>query len=641
MTEPLRLEDIEPYLKQQERKELLKFLTCGSVDDGKSTLIGRLLHDSAALYEDQLDALKRDSKVSGTQGDEIDLALLVDGLQAEREQGITIDVAYRYFSSPKRKFIIADTPGHEQYTRNMATGASNCDVAVILIDARYGVLPQTRRHSFIVSLLGIRHVIVAINKMDLRDYSETVFDAIAADYRAFASRLAIDEMHFVPISALKGDNIVRASEHMPWYQGARLMHLLETIRIGDHNHTDFRFPVQRVNRPDLDFRGYSGTLASGVVRPGDQIMVLPSRRMSTVKSIVSFEGDLKEAFAPQAVTLTLTDEVDISRGDMLVKPDNVPRCQDRFDAMLVWMSETPLQPGTTYVFKHTTQQVQGRVTAIRHRVDVNSLEEGPASELALNEIGRCDIALSTPIAFDAYANNRVTGAFIIIDRISNLTLGAGMIVPGSNSTASPDKWAEVPHGDLSTTLSRISPEQRRARLRQGPATVLLTGLAGVGKSTIAVAVERLLFEAGHMAIVLDGQSLRQGVSRDLGFSAEERSENVRRASEIAHMLNANGLLCIVAMLAPHRVARERAKQMIGDGRFLEVHVEAPIETCRARQPALYARADSGEFPSFPGVSSVFEAPMRPDLTINSETSDVIASAEAIVTLLRERGFLDA
>ena len=634
------ISDIDAYLKQQERKELLKFLTCGSVDDGKSTLIGRLLHDSTALYEDQLDALKRDSKVSGTQGDEIDLALLVDGLQAEREQGITIDVAYRYFSSPKRKFIIADTPGHEQYTRNMATGASNCDVAVILIDARYGVLPQTRRHSFIVSLLGIRHVIVAINKMDLREYSEEVFDTIAAEYRAFASRLEIDDLHFVPISALKGDNIVKPSQRMPWYKGAMLMHLLETIHIGDRNMVDFRFPVQRVNRPDLDFRGYSGTIASGTVRKGDPILVLPSRRTSVVKSIVTFDGELEEAFSPQAVTLTLNDEVDISRGDMLVKPDNVPRCQDRFDAMIVWMSETPMQPGTTYVFKHTSQQVQGRVAGIRHRVDVNTLEEGPGENLGLNEIGRCDVALSAPIAFDPYGRNRATGAFIIIDRITNLTLGAGMIVSGA-TRQSPDKWTEAPHGEFSSPASRITPEQRRARLRQQPATILLTGLAGVGKSTIAVALERLLFEQGHMGVVLDGQTLRQGISRDLGFSAEERSENMRRAAEIARTLNDAGLLCIVAMLAPHRVARERAREMLGTDRFIEVHVQASLETCRKRQPELYARADSGEFASFPGVSSQFEAPTAPDLVLDSERNDVVASAEAILALLRQRGLLDA
>ena len=635
----IALDDIEPYLKQQERKELLKFLTCGSVDDGKSTLIGRLLHDSAALYEDQLDALKRDSKVSGTQGDDIDLALLVDGLQAEREQGITIDVAYRYFSTPKRKFIIADTPGHEQYTRNMATGASNCDVAVILIDARYGVLPQTRRHSFIVSLLGIRHVIVAINKMDLRDHSESVFDSIAADYRAFASRLEIDDIQFVPLSALKGDNVARGSDNMPWYKGAILLHLLETIHIGDRNLTDFRFPVQRVNRPDSDFRGYSGTIASGSIEQGDEILVLPSRRRSKVASIVTFDGELKEAFSPQAVTITLADEVDISRGDMLVKPDNVPRVQDRFDAVIVWMSETPLQPGTTYVFKHTSQQVQGRFTDIRFRTDVNTLEEGPAEQLALNEIGRCEVSLSAPIAFDPYGRNRGTGAFIIIDRLTNLTLGAGMITSGA-TRASPDKWVEAPHGDLSNTASRVTIDERRARLGQAPVTLLLTGLTGAGKSTIAVALERLLFDAGHLAVLLDGQTLRLGLSRDLGFSVEERSENMRRAAEMAHTLNNAGLICICAILAPHQLARHRGRDVIGAERFIEVHVQASLETCRARQPAMYARADSGELPHFPGVTSVFEAPEHADLTINTETSDPTGSAQAIYVLLQQRGLLD-
>ena len=640
MNEPIALDQIEPYLKQQERKELLKFLTCGSVDDGKSTLIGRLLHDSAALYEDQLDALKRDSKVSGTQGDDIDLALLVDGLQAEREQGITIDVAYRYFSTPKRKFIIADTPGHEQYTRNMATGASNCDVAVILIDARYGVLPQTRRHSFIVSLLGIRHIIVAINKMDLRDYSEAVFDSIASDYRAFASRLEIDDIQFVPLSALKGDNVARGSDRMPWYKGAILLHLLETIHLGERNHTDFRFPVQRVNRPDSDFRGYSGTIASGSIEQGDEVLVLPSRRRSKIASIVTFDGDLAEAFAPQAVTLTLADEIDISRGDMLVKPDNVPRVQDRFDAMVVWMAETPLQPGATYVFKHTSQQVQGRFTQIRFRTDVNTLEEGPAEQLALNEIGRCEVSLAAPVAFDPYGRNRGTGAFIVIDRITNLTLGAGMITSGA-TRASPDKWIEAPHGELTSTASRVTGEQRRARLRQAPATLLLTGLTGAGKSTIAVALERLLFDRGHLAVLLDGQTLRLGISRDLGFSVEERSENIRRAAEIAHTINNAGLICICAILAPHQLARQRARDVIGAEQFIEVHVQASLDTCRSRQPALYARADSGELPHFPGVTSVFEAPEHADLTIDTQTSDPTSSAETIIALLQRRGILDA
>jgi bifunctional enzyme CysN/CysC len=640
MATRIAAQDIEAYLEQQERKELLSFLTCGSVDDGKSTLIGRLLHDSQALYDDQLAALARDSKKVGTQGDEVDLALLVDGLQAEREQGITIDVAYRYFSTPKRKFIIADTPGHEQYTRNMATGASNCEVAVILIDARQGVLTQTRRHSFIVSLLGIRHVIVAVNKMDLVGYDRGTFERICDDYRAFASRLNVDDLHFIPLSALKGDNVVTASERMPWYQGATLVHVLETVHVaGDRNLVDFRFPVQRVNRPNSSFRGFSGTIASGVVRKGDAVVALPSRRQSRVASIVTMDGDLDEAFAPMAVTLTLADEIDISRGNLLAKTDNVPRVQDRFEAHLVWLADVPMHPGSVYLVRHGTAEVPGRFTSIRHRIDVNTLAEGPAETLALNEIARVEVSLASPVAFDPYARNRATGAFIVIDRLSNLTVGAGMIVSGA-TRATPDHWEELPRGELAPPAGRLTAEERRVRLRQRPATVFLTGLAGAGKSSIALAVERRLFESGHTVLVLDGQGLRLGISRDLGFSAEERSENVRRAAEIARLLNDAGHIVLCALLAPHRVARRRARQVVGEERYLEVHVDAPLATCRQRQPALYERAERGELPYFPGVNSVFEPPEAADLTLPTDSQDVEASADAVVELLRRRGHLE-
>jgi len=633
-------EDIEAYLEQHERKEILRFLTCGSVDDGKSTLIGRLLHDSKMLYEDQLEAVRRDSARVGTQGDAMDLALLVDGLQAEREQGITIDVAYRYFSTSKRKFIIADTPGHEQYTRNMVTGASTCDVAVILIDATNGVLTQTRRHSFIASLLGIKHVIVAVNKMDLVGYDEATFDGIVEDYSAFATRLAIEDLRFIPISALAGDNVVDASAHMPWYQGATLMHMLETIHIAsDRNFNDFRFPVQRVNRPDSTFRGYSGTIESGVIEPGAEIMVLPSRRTTKVERIVTMDGDLEQGFAPMAVTLTLADELDISRGDMLVTTDNIPRCQDRFEATLVWMSDEPMIPGKQYLIKHATHQVYGRVSRINHRIDVNTLEESEASALALNEIAQCEFSLAEPIAFDPYVRNRATGSFIVIDRISNITVGAGMITT-ARTRETRDHWDEQPRGALESPLSLISAEERSRRYRQRPATVLITGMAGSGKTSISRAVERRLFDAGHLAVVLDGQELRSSLSRDLGFSAEDRSENVRRAAETAALLNDQGAIALLALLAPHSSARERAREAVGAERFIEVYLSCPLEVCRARyQGDVYRAAERGELPNVPGVTSEFEIPADADLILETDHQDIDACAEAVVATLAARGFI--
>ncbi len=443
--------DIDAYLAQHERKELLRFLTCGSVDDGKSTLIGRLLYDSKMIYEDQLAAVQRDSKIHGTTGDDFDPALLTDGLKAEREQGITIDVAYRYFSTAKRKFIIADTPGHEQYTRNMATGASTCDLAIILIDARNGVVEQTKRHSFITSLLGIKHVLVAINKMDLVGYRQDVFDRIHDDYTSFAARMSAEDVHFVPISALKGDNVVDPSSAMPWYDGSTLMHLLENVHIAsDRNLIDFRFPVQLVNRPHLNFRGFCGTVASGVVRKGDEVMALPSQKKSRVKSIVTFDGELEEAFASQAVTLTLEDEIDVSRGDMIVHPGNVPRIEQKFDAMLVWMAEAPMVPGKQYLFKHANKTVSGTISTLRYQVDVNTLRSKDAPTLRLNEIGRCQISLSQPIAFDGYRRNRNTGALILIDRMTNGTIGGGMILDRTTSDRD-DHWHDKP----SRALARV------------------------------------------------------------------------------------------------------------------------------------------------------------------------------------------
>ncbi len=629
--------DILGYLEQHERKEILRFLTCGSVDDGKSTLIGRLLHDSKMIYEDQLEAVR--SKKPGDDR-EFDLALLVDGLQAEREQGITIDVAYRYFSTAKRKFIIADTPGHEQYTRNMATGASGCDVAVILIDARSGVLTQTRRHTFIAALLGIRHVIVAVNKMDLVGFQESVFDTIRDDYTQFTANLGIDDLQFIPISALRGDNVVEKSDAMPWYQGSTLMYLLENVQIAsDRNFNDFRFAVQRVNRPDSSFRGYSGTVQSGIVRPGDSIVVLPSGKAATVARIVTMDGDLDEAFPPLAVTLTLTSEIDISRGDVLVGAGAIPAVEDRYDAQLVWMSEEPLVPGKQYVIKHGTKQVFGRVSAIRHRVDINTLEHLPAPTFALNEIGRCEFTLSEPVPFDAYEDNRETGAFIVIDRINNRTIGAGMICQPSGAAAK-DHWDETPHGLFHQRRSPVTALEREQRLGQRPVTVLLTGLSKSGKTAIANAVERRLFDMGRLATVLDGQDFRLGMSRDLGFTASDRSENMRRAAEVAKVINDAGVICLTAFAVPLEQVRDRAKDVIGAQRFLEVYLTAPIAVLKSRdKEGMYAAAERGELPSFPGVTSEFEVPVAADLTLDTSVVGIDACAARVIELLQTRGVI--
>jgi bifunctional enzyme CysN/CysC len=634
--------DIDAYLAQHERKELLRFITCGSVDDGKSTLIGRLFYESKMIYEDQLAAIKKDSTRYGTTGGEVDLALFTDGLEDERQQGITIDVAYRYFSTDKRKFIIADTPGHEQYTRNMATGASTADLAIILVDARHGVLPQTKRHSFIVSLLGIRHVIVAVNKMDIVGYDEQVFERIKRDYIDFASRLELPDVHFMPISALKGDNVVSHSPAMPWYTGSPLMPFLEGVYIGsDRNMEDFRFPVQLVLRPNLDFRGFSGTIASGIVRRGDELMTLPSRKKSRVKRIVTFDGDLEEAFAPQSVTLTLEDEIDSSRGDMLVRPGNVPKVDRRFDAMVVWMSEEPLMPGRQYLFKQTTKLVPGAVAALRYRIDINTLHREPAPTLALNEIGRCGIALTAPIAFDAYRRNRSTGGFIMIDRLTNATVAAGMILDREREEGGVAHWDAEPAVDERVAAAgEVTADERAARFGQTPATVLFTGLPGSGKTSLARAVERRLFDAGHAVTVLDGQGMRLGISRDLGFSADERSENLRRSAEVARLFNDAGIICLAAFVAPDADVRERVAERIGTDRFLVVHVAAPVEVCRQRDSSgVYAKADAGEIADFPGVSAAYEPPAAPDLVVPSHEWPLQRGVEAVVALLEGRGVL--
>ncbi len=634
--------DIDAYLAQHEQKELLRFLTCGSVDDGKSTLIGRLFYDAKLIYEDTLKTLEQDSATHGTTGGGFDPALFTDGLKAEREQGITIDVAYRYFSTAKRKFIIADTPGHEQYTRNMATGASTCDLAVILVDARHGVVRQTKRHSFIVSLLGIKHVLVAINKMDLVDYSEDVYDKIRGDYKDFAARLDIPDLHFLPISALLGDNIVDPSKNMPWYRGTTMMSFLDSVYIGsDRNLEDFRFPVQYVNRPHLDFRGFCGTVASGIVRQGDEVMALPSRKKSRVKSIVTFDGDLQEAFAPQSVTLTLEDEIDVSRGDMIVRPGNVPRLEQKFDAMVVWMHDEQMVPGKTYIFKQAAKSVTGTISTMRYQVNVNTLHRQDAPTLKLNEIGRCSVSLSEPICFDGYNRNRTTGAFIIVDRISNATLAAGMILIRTTGDERHDHWDDAPQSEtLSTEVSAVTPDERAARFGQKSATVLLTGLTGSGKTTVAYALERRLFDLGRAATVLDGQNMRRGISRDLGFAADDRSENLRRSAEVAKLINDAGLICVGAFVAPSEEVRQKAADVVGRDRFLVVHLSAPVEVCRTRDTdGHYPQADSGELPNFPGVSSLYEQPVSPDLVLPTHELPVTECVDAILKLLEERDFL--
>ncbi len=635
--------DIDAYLKQHERKELMRFITCGSVDDGKSTLIGRLLYDSKMLYEDHIAQLETDSKKVGTTGGKFDPALVTDGLKAEREQGITIDVAYRYFSTEKRKFIIADTPGHEQYTRNMATGASTADLAIILMDARQGVLTQTRRHSFIVSLLGIRHVVVAVNKMDLVEFSEERFNQICDEYRAFAARLDLPDVHFIPISALNGDNVVDPSKHMPWYRGSSLMNFLETVYIGsDRNLRDFRFPVQLVNRPHLDFRGFCGTIASGIIRVGEEVMVLPSRQTSRVKEIVTFDGNLDEAFAPLSVTLTLEDEVDASRGDMIVRAGNLPRSADSFDAMVVWMNQDAMVPGKTYLFKHTTQTLPGTVETLAYRIDVNTLHRSPAPNLELNEIGRVRVSLNAPIYFDPYRNNRATGAFVIVDRLTNATVAAGMILDQEGDHTRRAVWDDDPAAASNGAVeaSQVSSEERRARFGQKAVTVLLTGLTGSGKTAIGRALERKLFDAGRAVAMIDGEAVRRGLSSDLGYSVEDRSENLRRSAHLAHTLNEAGMICISTFVAPGESVRQRVGTTIGPDRYLVIHVATPIEVCRQRDTkGQYAKADAGELKNFPGVTAIYEPPVSPDLVISAESDSIDACADKVIELLRSKQFI--
>ena len=634
---------IAKFLKDNERKDLLRFSTAGSIDDGKSTLIGRLLHDSKNVYEDTLAALRKASRDTSS-AEKIDLALLTDGLRAEREQGITIDVAYRYFSTPKRKYIIADTPGHEQYTRNMATGASTANLSLILIDARHGVLPQTRRHAFIASLLGVPHLVVVVNKMDLVSYDRAVFEAIREDFAAFAAKLQNVDIRFLPVSALRGDNVVARSKRMPWYGGESLLELLDGIYIGsDRNLVDFRFPVQYVIRPDLRFRGYAGAVASGVVRKGDEVLALPSMRTSRVKSIATYDGDLDEAFPPMSVCLTLEDEIDLSRGEMLVHRHNLPRSERRFEAMVVWMGDKPLDPSVPYFLKHTTRLTRARVDQVRYKVDVNTLHRKPAEALALNEIGRVVFTSSLPLFSDPYTKNRATGSFILIDPIANTTVGAGMIIdrePAAQLPARmPGSGAKAGRGaPAGRTPALVSAKERVARYGQKAATVWLTGLAGCGKTEIAYALEKKLFESGAKCVVLEGENVRHGLSRELDFSAEGLTEHLRRVAETARMLNDSGLIVLCAFVSPTASVRAQAAAIVGKSRFLEVHVDAPVAWCEERDTTgLYRKARRGEVRNLAGVDIPYDAPVRPALRVEPAKAGIEAAADEIAKKLASAG----
>ena len=585
-------------------KDLLRFLTCGSVDDGKSTLIGRLLYDTRLILEDQLAALRRDSQRHGTTGDDLDLALLVDGLEAEREQGITIDVAWRFFSTPRRSFIVADTPGHEQYTRNMATGASNCDAAVILIDARKGVLTQTRRHSYICSLLGIRHVIVAVNKIDLVEFSAQVFHHIAGDYFGFAGRLGFESVTPIPLSARHGDNVCVASGRLPWYEGPTLLEYLEGLEAaGTAGAAPLRFPVQWVNRPNADFRGYSGTVASGQVRRGERVVVASSGRESTVARIVTADGDLTTAAAGEAVTLVLADEVDVARGDVLAPADQRPEVVDQFAAHVLWMSEEPMLPGRSYLMRIGTRYVPARITTLKHKVDVNTLEHIAARTLALNEIGVCNLATAAPVAFDPYAENRATGAFILIDRFTNATAGAGMISFGLRRAT-----------NVHLQSLTVDKEARARRNGHRPAILWFTGLSGSGKSTIANLVEQELGVHGAHTYLLDGDNVRHGLNRDLGFTDADRVENIRRVGEVARLFLDAGLIVLCSFISPFRAERRMVRELVGEGEFIEVFVDTPLTECMRRDPkGLYARARAGQIKNFTGIDSPYEPPQAPEI----------------------------
>jgi bifunctional enzyme CysN/CysC len=625
-TDALIAEDIDAYLDLHQHKSLLRFITCGSVDDGKSTLIGRLLYDSKMIFEDQLAALEADSKRVGTQGQAIDFALLVDGLAAEREQGITIDVAYRFFATEKRKFIVADTPGHEQYTRNMVTGASTADLAVILIDARKGVLVQTRRHSYLCHLIGIRHVVLAVNKMDLIEYDQVTFDRIVAEYRAFAASIGIQDVTAIPLSGFKGDNITTApSPNTPWYRGPSLIEHLETVELEEEaaQAGAFRMPVQWVNRPNLDFRGFAGLITGGTVKPGDPVRVVPSGRTSTIARIVTMEGDQPEAVAGQSVTLTLADEIDCSRGDVIVAAEDPPESADQFEATIVWMSDDALIPGRAHWLKLATQTVSATIAQPKYVVNVNSLEHCAAKTLQLNAIGVAEVTTDRPITFEPYAKSRTLGGFILIDKLTNATVAAGMI-HFSLRRAQNVHWQAL----------EVSRAQHAAMKNQRPAVLWFTGLSGSGKSTIANLVEKRLHAAGKHTFLLDGDNVRHGLNKDLGFTEADRIENIRRVGEVAKLMTDAGLIVLTAFISPFRAEREMVRAMLGDGEFIEVFVDTPLEVAESRDvKGLYKKARAGELKNFTGIDSPYEAPEAAEIRIDTTQTTPEQAAELIVERL--------
>ena len=635
-----------------DHSDLLRFTTAGSVDDGKSTLIGRLLLDTQNIHQDQLEAVARASRERGEPY--MDLALFTDGLKAEREQRITIDVAHRYFATPRRKFIIADTPGHIQYTRNMVTGASTAELAIILIDAQRGVLTQSKRHGFIASLLRIPHIVVAVNKMDLVGYRSDVYDAIVAEYNAFAAKLSVPDLTYIPVSALQGDNVVHPSAHMPWYEGPSLLYHLEHVSAGStRNLVDFRFPVQMALRPDHSFRGYMGQVASGTIQPGDEVLVLPSGQKSRVRSLVTFEGELEEAAAGDAVTLTLEDELDVSRGDMIVRLRNVPQVATTLDCTLCWLGETPLDPHSDYLLQHTTRQVRARVEELTYRIDVDTLHREPAHTLTLNEIGRARLAVTQPIFFDAYQANRATGSFILVDLYTNNTVAAGMIrgpatepvtpvaadVVAADAVAAPTEQ-RLRSSNVMWEHTHIGRAQREERHGHKAAVLWFTGLSGAGKSTLAQALERRLFALGCQVIYLDGDNVRHGLNGDLGFAPEDRKENIRRVAEVAKLTFENGLLTLCAFISPYAAERQFARSLLPPGRFVEIYVKCDIDEAQRRDPkGLYARARRGEIRGFTGVDEPYEVPSHPELIVDTVQNSPEENVDQIVGYLRAKDFL--
>jgi bifunctional enzyme CysN/CysC len=612
---------------QPRERDLLRFLTCGSVDDGKSTLIGRLLHDCALIFDDQLEALERESRRFGTTGGGIDFSLLLDGLEDERQQRITIDVAYRFFATPARSFVVADTPGHEQYTRNMATGASGCDLALILVDARNGILAQTQRHAFICSLLGIRRLVLAVNKMDLVGFDERRFSEVASDFVRFAGGLGDSQICAIPLSALRGDNVTRASDCMSWYCGPTLLQHLETVEIAANGNTrGFRFPVQWVNRPNAEFRGFAGTVVSGSVAPGDPVVVAGSGRSTRVREIVTFDGEVERALAGDAVTLRLADEIDIARGDLLADPRDPPEFVDQFAAHVIWMSEHRMVPGRSYLLKIGTRTVPATITALKHRVDVGTLAHLADKSLGLNDIGFCNLSTAAPVAFDPYADNRDTGAFILIDRLTNETAGAGMIAFGLRR-ASNIHWQAL-------TVGRA---ERAALKGQAPAVLWLTGLSGAGKSTIADLVEKHLLAHGRHTMLLDGDNVRHGLNRDLGFTDVDRVENIRRVGEVAKLMTEAGLIVVCSFISPFQAERQMVRELIEPTAFIEVFIDTPIDECMRRDPkGLYAKAKAGRIGNFTGIDSPYEPPAIPELRIDTLALAPEEAAARIIDALHQR-----